>query len=418
MGEDLRNTVQRNSLGAPAPACDGVVLAHDYATQRGGAERVALKIAEAFPGAPMFTTLYDPSGTFPEFGDLDVRPGPLNKYGVLRRHHRLALPLLAPAVDAQRVSAKVLIASSTGWAHGYRGADHTIVYCHAPARWLYQKDRYLGSYRGRGWRGVVRQAAARTALSELMTPLRDWDRRGAQRAERYLANSTITQRAIAEVYGIDAEVLPPPPVLGPSGEERAVPAVEPGYVLCVARLLPYKNVDAVVRAVNALPDTRLVVVGIGPDLERLRSLAGPRVQLVGRVEDEELRWLYRNAAALVAASYEDYGLSPLEAGMFGRPSVALRAGGFLDTIVEGETGVFFDAPTPDAIAHGIEDALTHRWDSRAIVASMDRFSAERFVRRLQDIAADVTGVRPRIPAPRQAAEAGIPSRRRGPVLVA
>jgi glycosyltransferase involved in cell wall biosynthesis len=397
----------------------GIVLAHDYATQRGGAERVALKIAEAFPGAPMFTTLYEPADTFPEFAALDLRPGPLNRYGVLRRNHRLALPVLAPSVDAQRVSAKLLIASSTGWAHGYQGADHTVVYCHAPARWLYQKDRYLGSHGARGVRGLARQTAARVALRGLMSPLREWDARSALRADRYLANSTVTQRAIAEVYGIEAEVLPPPPALGPEGNERAVPEVEPGYLLCVARLLPYKNVDAVVRAVNSLPGQRLVVVGVGPDLERLRSLAGPRVQLVGRVEDEELRWLYRNASALVAASYEDYGLSPLEAGMFGRPSVALRAGGFLDTLVEGETGVFFDAPVPEAIARAIDDALTHRWDSTDIVARMDRFSSPRFVGRLQAVAADVLGVRPRVPAQRQSLEPAValpPTR--GPVLVA
>jgi glycosyltransferase involved in cell wall biosynthesis len=417
MGEAI-GTAQRSSSPAAAPPRDGIVLAHDYATQRGGAERVALKIAEAFPGAPMFTTLYEPSGTFPEFEGLDLRPGPLNRYGVLRRHHRLALPLLAPAVDAQRVSAKLLIASSTGWAHGYQGADHTIVYCHAPARWLYQKDRYLGSHRAHGLRGLVRQTAAKTALKELMSPLREWDGRSARRADLYLANSTVTQRAIADVYGIEAEVLPPPPVLGPDGVERRVDGIEPGYVLCVARLLPYKNVDAVIRAVNSLPDTRLVVVGVGPDLDRLRSLAGPRVDLVGRVEDDELRWLYHNAAALVAASYEDYGLSPLEAAMFGRPSVALRAGGFLDTLIEGSTGVFFDAPTPEAIAQGIDDALTHRWDGPAIAASMERFSAERFVRRLQDIAADVMGVRPRIPAQRQPAQPGVPAHRRGTVLVA
>lgn len=425
MGEEL--VTAQGTTGTAPSRRERIVLAHDYATQRGGAERVALKIAEAFPGAPVFTTLYEPADTFPGFADLDVRPGPLNRYGVLRRHHRLALPLLAPAVDAQRVSAKLLIASSTGWAHGYQGADHTIVYCHAPARWLYQEDRYLGSHRAQGLWEVARQAVARTALHGLMAPLREWDARSARRADRYVANSTVTQRAIAEVYGIEAEVLPPPPALGPDGDERAVPDIEPGYLLCVARLMPYKNVDAVVRAVNSLPDTRLVVVGIGPELERLRSLAGPRVRLVGRVDDEELRWLYRNAAALVAASYEDYGLSPLEAGMFGRPSVALRAGGFLDTVVEGETGVFFDHPTPEAVARGIDDVLTHPWDGAAIKAGMDRFSAERFVRRLQILADEVMGVRSRIPAQRQPAQAaelaqaalpGVPSPRSSSVLVA
>src|SRR4051794_35673762 len=165
MGERPRDNRHGAAVdGARMPPTNGVALAHDYATQRGGAERVALKIAGAFPGSPMFTTLYEPGDTFPEFADLDLRPGPLNKYGVLRRHHRLALPALASSIDAHRVSAKLLIASSTGWAHGYQGADHTMVYCHAPARWLYQKDRYLGSHSAHGLRELARQAAARTAL--------------------------------------------------------------------------------------------------------------------------------------------------------------------------------------------------------------------------------------------------------------
>jgi glycosyltransferase involved in cell wall biosynthesis len=377
--------------GAGGSRADGIVLAHDYATQRGGAERVALKLAEAFPGAPMFTTLYEPSDTFAEFGEVDIRPGRLNRYDLLRQHHRLALPLLARAVDAQPVTGSVLFASSTGWAHGYQGADHTVVYCHAPARWLYQTDRYLGSHRNPGMRGLVRQTAARTAVKGLMSRLREWDLRNARRADLYLANSTVTQRAIAEVYGIEAEVLPPPPALTPGGPERDVEGVEPGYLLCVARLLPYKNVDAVIEAVNAVPGARLVVVGSGPDRERLQRLAGPGVQLLGSVEDDQLRWLYRNAAALVAASYEDYGLSPLEAGSFGRPSIVLRAGGFLDTVVEGRNGLFFDQPTPAAISSAIRDANQCTWDERVIIDHVDAFSARRFVRRLQAIADRFTG---------------------------
>ena len=115
---------------------DGVALAHDYATQRGGAERVALVMADAFPGAPLYTTLYDPAATFPEFAPLDVRTSPIDRFGVLRRHHRLALPLLAPAVGATPIEAEVLLASSTGWAHGFPTTGRKVVYCHAPARWL------------------------------------------------------------------------------------------------------------------------------------------------------------------------------------------------------------------------------------------------------------------------------------------
>lgn len=379
------------------------MLAHDYATQRGGAERVALRLAEAFPGAPMHTTLYEPDRTFPEFARLDVRPGPLNRYAVLRRHHRLALPVLAGAIDAQPLQGSLLVASSTGWAHGYAGTEHTIVYCHAPARWLYQSERYLGAHR-HGVRGAARRALARTALSGVAAPLRRWDQRHARRADLYVVNSTVTQRAVREVYGIEAEVLPPPPAVLPGGEEHAVDGLEPGYLLCVARLLPYKNVDAVIEAVNSLPGTRLVVVGVGPDAERLQELAGARVRLLGAVPDAQLRWLYRNASALVAASYEDYGLSPLEAGGFGRPSVVLRDGGFLDTVAEGETGVFFDEPTPLVVAAGIREALARSWDERRISTHVEGFSSGRFVSRLQALAAQFLASPVPVPGQRVGAE--------------
>ncbi|WP_336728097.1 glycosyltransferase [Cellulosimicrobium cellulans] len=370
----------------------GVALAHDYATQRGGAERVALLLADAFPGSPMYTTLYDPAGTFPEFGSLDLRTSGLDRAALLRRHHRVALPFLAPAVDRQRVEADVLLASSTGWAHGYRGAGRTIVYCHAPARWLYQRDRYLGPADGSAAHRARRRAAA-TALGVLSPGLRRWDGAAARRADVYLANSTVTQRAIRDAYGIEAEVLAPPPAMLPDGEERALPGVDPGFLLCVARLLPYKNVDVVVEA--ALSTGReLVVVGDGPDRARLEAQAargGGRVHLLGRVDDATLRWVYRNASALVAASYEDYGLSPLEAGAFGRPSVVLRDGGYLDTVVDGVNGVFFDAPRPDLVAEAVEVAAGRTWDDGAVTAHVATFGRERFVERLRGVVAQQQG---------------------------
>ncbi len=372
---------------------DGVVLAHDYATQRGGAERVALLLAQAFPGSPMYTTLYDARGTFPEFADVPLRTGPLDRVPALRRHHRYALPLLAPAVSRQRVDGDVLVASSTGWAHGYRGARRTVVYCHAPARWLYQTERYLGPRTG-SVTARLRRAASAAALAALGGRLRRWDHRSATRADVYLVNSTVTQRAVREVYGIEAEVLPPPPAMLPEGEEREVDGVSPGFLLCVARLLPYKNVDVVVRAAGLL-GRPLVVVGEGPDRARLQDLAAReapgRVLFAGRVDDARLRWLYRRADLLVAASFEDYGLTPLEAGAAGVPVAALRDGGFLDTVAEGVNGTFFDAPRAELVAAAAEKAIATAWDAAAIANHVEGFGADRFVARLRATVATLQG---------------------------
>src|SRR5437588_3963985 len=118
-----------------------IALVHDYLTQRGGAERVVLAMTRAFPGAPLYTSLYDPAGTFPEFANVDVRRLSLDSVPLLRRHHRLALGVLAPAFSRLRVHADVAVCSSSGWAHGAHVTGRKIVYCHAPARWLYQPDR-------------------------------------------------------------------------------------------------------------------------------------------------------------------------------------------------------------------------------------------------------------------------------------
>lgn len=373
---------------------DDVALAHDYATQRGGAERVALMMALAFPGAPMYTTLYNPVGTFPEFGELDLRTGSIDRLGVLRRHHRLALAVLAPAVTATRIDARVLLASSTGWAHGYRSTGRKVVYCHAPARWLYQTERYLGRSGGAGHsREALRRWSAARSLDVLAPALRAWDHRAALSADRYLVNSTVTARAVRELYGIDAEILPAPPAILPGGPATPVLGLEPGYLMCVARLLPYKNVDVVIEAVRRSPAVRLVVVGDGPDRGRLEEMvsAEPRIRLLGRVEDAELRWLYQHCAALVAASYEDYGLSPLEAAAFGCPSVVLRDGGYLDTVEESVTGEYFDSPDPDLVAHAVERVLTRAWDRVGLEDHARSFGAARFVARLREVVEQESG---------------------------
>ena len=355
---------------------------------------MVLDIAKAFPGAPIFTSLYEPALTFPEYRELNVTASSLNRFRALRAHHRAALPLLSRAVSRMTVDSDVLVASSSGWAHGMKTTGRKIIYCHAPARWLYQSRTYLGGPDGsRGFSDRVRHAGAAAGLGAITMPLRRWDRKAAATADLYLANSTVTQRAIKSAYGIDAQIIPPPPAMLPAGQESPLQGVEPGFVLCVARLLPYKNVDAVIEAVGRIPGARLVIVGTGPDESRLRNVvratANGRVTFAGRVPDEQLRWIYRNTGALMAASIEDYGLTPLEAAAFGKPSVALRAGGFLDTIVEDRTGVFFDSLDRDQMAEALNHALAREWPAHDLRAHAEAFSTATFQKRLRSVVAGV-----------------------------
>jgi glycosyltransferase involved in cell wall biosynthesis len=341
---------------------------------------VALSLTRALPSAPLYTSLYQPAETFPEFAAVDVRTLPLNRLAPLRSRHRLALPLLAPAFSRLRLEADVVVCSSSGWAHGAQVEGRKIVYCHTPARWLYQQERYL---RGRG-------PAQRLVAGALRPWLVRWDRAAAASADHYVVNSSAVAERVARIYGIEAEVLPPPPAITPVGLVSSPDGLDEGYILCVSRLLPYKNIDAIVRAFAELPAERLVVAGTGPEEASLRALGGPNVTFFGRVDDVRLRSLYARCRALVAASHEDFGLTPLEAASFGKPSAVLRWGGFLDTVAEGETGIFFDSPTPRAVADALRELGSHRWDAEAITTQAARFSEARFVDRIR-AAAGLTG---------------------------
>jgi glycosyltransferase involved in cell wall biosynthesis len=355
-----------------------VALVHDYLTQRGGAERTVLSMLRAFPGAPLYTSLYLPAATFPEFATADVRTLPLNRIGLFRRYHRLAFPLYAPAFSALRVEADVAVCSTSGWAHGVRTTGRKIVYCHVPARWLYEPDRYLGTRR-----------VARHAVLAAMRPLLvRWDRGAARSADRFLTVSTVVRDRIRAEYGIEATVLPPPLTVDTQGEQEAM-AAEPGFFLAPSRLVPLKNVATVIEAFRSLPDERLVIAGAGPERKRLETGAPRNVLFAGEASDSQMRWLCANCEAVVAASYESFGLTALEGNAFGKPALVLRGGGFLDTIVEGESGLFFDEPEAHAIARAVEEFRNMTWSAELAARNAARFDEQSFVRGLRGIVGDV-----------------------------
>lgn len=365
-----------------------VAIAHDYLTQRGGAERVVLAMARAFPGARIYTTLYHPEGTYPEFADLDIVVTPLNKVPFLRRQHRLALPLLARASSRVEIEEDIVVVSSSGWAHGFQARGAKLVYCHSPARWLYLTDEYVGS----GPRARLKAAA----MKALHRPLERWDQQAATGADRYLANSTVVRQRIADVYGIDADVLPPPHGVSLEGDRDGIPGIAQwapdGYHLVVSRLMPYKNIGQVIAAFAQLPHERLLIVGAGPLRDELTAVATPNVRLVQDLTDAQMRWAYAGTTALIAPSREDFGLTPLEAGAFGKPVLALRGGGYLDTVLEDHTGLFFDAAVPADIRAAVGSARDREWDADLIRDHVNTFAEPRFHALLRGAVADLLPV--------------------------
>ena len=351
-----------------------VAIAHDYLTQRGGAERVVLAMSRAFPEAPIYTTFFEPAATFPEFADLDVRSSPLNRVAALRADHRRALLALPLASSAINIDADVVLASSSGWSHGFRTSRKKLVYCYSPARWLYQTDAYLG--------GTTSQFRTR-ALQATSPFLRAWDRRAASSADRYLAISSAVKDRVLAAYGIESEVLPAPHSLHPDLPRETVPGVVGDFYLCVSRLLPYKNVDKIIDAIGTSPSRQLVVVGAGPEEARLARTLPRNVMMLKHLSDAQMRWLYSRCRAVVAASYEDFGLTPIEAAVFGKPSAVLRWGGFLDTVSENQSGVFFDEPTAVDVSEALDRLESMSWDADAISAVAERFSEARFAEALR-----------------------------------
>lgn len=379
-----------NRLDPPPPArAPRVVLAHDYLTQRGGAERVVGTLAEAFPDAVIVTSLYDPQSTFPEFQDRSVVASPLNLSRFLRTRFRFGLPLYSWVFSHARVPGRpdVVVASTTGFAHGVRTPPGVkkLVYCHSPARFLYLSDDYLGRAWWRTPKGWV--------LKALRPALIRCDKRAAASADRYLCNSSIVRERIRRTYGIDATVVNPPYSLDPTADSEPIPQLVGGgaFYLVVSRLMPYKNVDVLLRAFARMPERRLVVVGRGPLGDSLHRQAGDNVTFLEGIPDSQLRWAYDHATAVLAPSKEDYGLTPVEGFSFGTPALALHAGGYLDTVVDGVSGYFFEAATPEAVTGAIERLEAHPLDRGIILDHARRFAPQVFQERIRTEVAALAG---------------------------
>ena len=349
-----------------------VVLAHDYLTQRGGAERVALELARRFNVPEIVTSAYVASQTFDGFADFSILSSQLLTVRALKRDPRRALPFLAAAWDSMPpIDADAVICSSSGWAHGVRTTDSTrkIVYCHNPARWLYQTEDFLSD------QGSVASAALRVLSSRLKA----WDIRAARTADVYVANSSAVARRIWDAYAIDAEVIHPPVSVNVDAPQSPDESIDPGYFLCVSRARGYKGTEKLVEAFSGIPNSRLVIVGWENSATLPSNVVG-----TGRVSEARLRWLYAKAAGLVSVSKEDFGLTPIEANAFGTPALVIRAGGFLDSMQEGVNGVFIPDDRIESIVNSVK-SFPDDWDKSTVSGHAQKFSPEIFVSRMRGV---------------------------------
>lgn len=345
-----------------------VAVVHDYLNQRGGAERVVLEMGSMWPDAPIYTSLYRPASTFPEFGRLDVRTSFLDRLPVDRAFRALFAFYPAAFRSLGTIDADVVISSSSGWAHSVRTSPRAFhaVYCYTPARWLYG-----GEY--------MNASAGQRLLAPFKSGQRSWDRQAARRPDLYIAISECVRDRIKTQYGRDAPVVYPPVDI-----ERFEPSARGDRLLVVSRLLQYKRVDVIVDAATRA-GIGLDVVGGGPALADLRARAGPTVRFLGRLSDARITELFQDCRAFCLPGLEDFGITPVEANAAGKPVIAFAGGGALETIEEGVTGAFFAEHTVEAVldALGRCDAITT--PPELIAEHARRFSSEVFRERLRTV---------------------------------
>jgi glycosyltransferase involved in cell wall biosynthesis len=354
-----------------------LAIVHDYLNQMGGAERVLMVLHDVFPEAPIFTSIYAPGLVDGAFRRMDVRTSFMQRLPFVHRHHQPFLPLFPLAFESLDLrDYDVVLSMSSGWAKNVLTRPETchLCYCLTPMRFGWSFQEYVSRERVAAWQ--------RGLLAPVMAGIRLWDVAGSNRVDHFAAISTGVARRIWKYYRRDAEVIHPPvdtAAYAPLDDRGG----EGDHFLIVSRLIPYKRVDLAIEACNLL-GAPLKVIGDGRDRSRLERLAGPTVEMLGWVDDETKRRHLSSCKAFIFPAEEDFGISPVEAMAAGRPVVAFAAGGALDTIVDGTTGVLFRQPAVHALVEALETASRRTWDRAAIRAHAARFDVQTFCTQLRE----------------------------------
>jgi len=355
-----------------------VALVHDWLNQMGGAENVLEEFVDLFPGAPVYTSMYGPEKMPDSYRNWTIRTTFMQRLPLVTDRHQAYLPLYPAAFQTTDLSGfNLILSNKSGFCHGVtsrkgpRKALH-VCYCLTPTRFLWLYDQY----RQREQIGRLLDLA----LRPLLALLRRWDYAAAQKVDYFIAISSAVQERIRTIYDRDSVIVHPPVDTQRFSPDPSVPVGD--YYLIVSRLIPYKRVDLAVRAFQKLPHERLIVVGSGRARSALEELAGPNVSFQGWQPGERILELMRGCKAFLFPGLEDFGITPVEAMSTGRPVIAFRGGGALDTVIPGKTGEFFDLQTPEQLRKAIENFDVHAYDPTECRNQAERFSRESFRRRL------------------------------------
>ena len=351
-----------------------VALVHDWLPVYGGAERVLEQMIHALPQSELFSLFeFLPEEQRAFLGGRKVNTSFIQRLPWAQSRYRYYLPLTPLAIEQFDLrDFDVVVSSSYVVAKGALTSSSQchVAYVHSPMRYAwdlqatYLKDHGLE----RGLRGLL--------IRLILHYLRLYDVTSAHRVDAFAANSRHVAQRIWKTYRRESTVIYPPvdvEAFTPLGQKE-------DYYLTVSRMVPYKRVDLIVEAFTRMPDRELIVIGEGPDLDRVRRMAGRNVTVLGYQPFDVVRHYMQRARAFVFAAEEDFGIVPVEAQACGTPVIAYGRGGATETVIEGQTGIFFREQTADSLIGAVDrfESLRRRFSVEQIRSHAELFSKERF----------------------------------------
>ncbi|MDD5043682.1 MAG: glycosyltransferase [Patescibacteria group bacterium] len=352
-----------------------IALVHDHLTQEGGAEKVLRVLHEIFPAAPIFTLIYNPKTVGQDFAAKDIRTSFLQNIPGAKTKYQWLLPLMPAATESYNLADyDVVLSSSSALAKGVITQPRTlhVCYCHTPTRYLWSDThKYIEEL---SYNRLVKKA-----MPIVLNRLRSWDRLAADRVDKFIANSETVRQRIQKYYNKPSEVIHPPV----ETKKFYISKNIGNYYLAGGRLVPYKRFDVIIEAFNRL-GLPLKIFGEGRDFEKLKERAKPNIKFLGAVSFDELRELYSQCLAYLHPQEEDFGITAVEAMASGRPVIAYKAGGALETVVPGLSGEFFDEQIWEELGDKIIRFQPEKYNPEQIKKYAEQFDTENFKTKIRN----------------------------------
>ena len=380
-----------------------IALVYDRLNKWGGAERLLLALHKLYPNASLYTSIYDKAKA-PWASVFNVRTSFLQNFPFATRHELYAtlMPIAFESFSFDEFDLVISVTSEAAKGIITKPSTFHLCYCLTPTRYLWS-----------GYDDYFKNPILRFISKSVIAYLRTWDRIAAQRPDTFIAISKEVQGRIKKYYGRESEVVYPPLELDSRRSkiegsnlkmgDRGLIDLQPStfkdpsstfyhpssYFLIVSRLVPYKKIDLAIKAFNELK-IPLKIIGTGSEMKRLKTMAKSNIEFLGNLTDKDLVRYYSECRALVFAGLEDFGLTILEAQSFGKPVIAFRAGGALETIVNGKTGIFFNEQTIQSLKTAIKQFNNLAIDPRDCIENAERFSYERFKKEFTSVINNLT----------------------------